>query len=101
MALNLQIIYNHFEKSAFIKNSLTKGCLHYDKNDKTFSCDMSDTSCMGIKNIPPIFDVMVKESGNTKTFVISQTKRDEECEIQYWMFKADDNSGIKFIIFND
>ena len=100
---NLQIIYNHTEKTAKVSTSKYKqsGILGYDVSDKTFACDASDVSCMGANNIPPIFDVKVQESGNVKTFVIAQTKRDEEYEIQYWLYKANDNSGIKFMIFND
>jgi hypothetical protein len=95
------ILFNHLEKTAQVMGQTSKGLLGYDKNDKTFSCEASDLSCAGMNQIPTEFAVKVEASQNTKTFKHAFSKRDGEGELQYYMYKATDNSGIKFMIFND
>ena len=95
------ILYNHSEKSGQVIGHNSKGLLGYDKSDKTFACDSSDLDCAGMSQIPFEFEVKVQETQNTKTFKHSFTKKDDEGELMYYLYKATDNSGIKFMIFND
>ena len=97
----MTLIYNHSEKSGQVIGQNSKGLLGYDKTDKTFSCDSSDLDCAGMPQIPSVFHVKVHETQNMKTFRLCNIKKDGENEVQYWMYKATDNSGIKFMIFND
>lgn len=101
MVKKIKIIYNHKEQIGKSLISKSKGLLGYYKERKRFSCDASDISCMGIKNIPPTFDLIIEENNHTKTFVLSTIKRDNEHEIMFWLFVASDKSGFNFQIFND
>lgn len=98
---NLLIIFNHTKNEAKALNSRSNGMLGFHKETKSFSCDASDMDCMGVKNIPPIFDVMIEKNGHKKTFILKHTNRDEEMEIRFWEYRATDGCGISFTIFND
>lgn len=98
---NLLLIYNHKENSARASHSSTNGLLGYHKEDKSFSCEASDMDCMGVRNLPPIFDLMIAKNGHKKTFILKRTHRDDELETTHWEYKANDNSGFTFIIWND
>ena len=81
-------------------NSSTQGLLCYDKSDKTFSCDASDLECAGVTtSFFSSFDVTIKENSHRKTFFYKFEKKDEEGEVQYWIYQSKDN--FKFMIFND
>ena len=95
------ILYNHSEKSGQVIGQNSKGLLGYDKSDKTFSCEASDLDCAGMPRIPVEFVVKVHETQNTKTFKLSFIKKDDEGELQYYLYKATDYSRLRFIIFND
>jgi hypothetical protein len=95
----ITIIYNHAEKSMKEQYSGSKGLLGYDKSDKTFACEDSDLDCAGIKELPHEFTLKIQENGNTRVFRYDSLKKDDEGEIQYWLYKSAD--GFKFIVFND
>jgi|GEM_PF-2036181 hypothetical protein len=98
----IRIIYNHAEKSGREQNSKTKGCLNYNKETKTFSCESSDLKCMNakIKNLTEGFEITVEESGNAKTFSLKDVKWDSEGELQYEIYESEDGKH-RFIIWND
>lgn len=95
----VRIIYNHAEKSGREQNSKSKGCLNYNKETKTFSCESSDLDCMGAR-IRDKFEVMVEESGNVKAFSLKDAKWDSEGELQYEIYESEDQKH-QFIIWND
>jgi hypothetical protein len=80
--------------------SSSKGLLGYNKSNKTFACEASDLSCAGVPDLPHQFTLKVVETGNLKVFTyISAKKNDDENEIEYWLYVA--NDGFRFIVFND
>jgi hypothetical protein len=98
----VRIIYNHAEKSGREQNSKTKGCLNYNRETQTFSCESSDLKCMNvkIKNLTEEFEIMVEESGNVKTFSLKEVIWNSEGELQYEIYESEDQKH-RFIIWND
>jgi hypothetical protein len=96
----MRIIYNHKEGSGREENNKTKGCLNYNKEDRSFSCDASDMHCMGAGNFGQEFEVQVEETGNIKTFVLEFAKTDDEGELQYHLYNSKDGKH-RFFIWND
>lgn len=96
----MRLIYNHREKSGREENSKTKGCLNFNKESNAFSCDASDLDCMGVKTLDLGFDFTVEETGNTKPFIFSNAKTDDEGELQYELYQSKDGKHL-FYVWND
>jgi hypothetical protein len=96
----MRIIYNVAEKSGREENSNSKGCLNFNKEDRSFSCDASDLDCMGVRTLETEFEVQVEETGNVKPFRLSYVKTDDEGELQYHLYVSKDGKH-NFFIWND
>ena len=91
----LRIIYNQKEKTEYGSRSLKKGHLEYYEETKTYISKVSDFTDMGIINIPPIFELMNKESFDIKVFTIDLIIRDVDFEIQYCLLKSPDGYTLQ------
>jgi len=94
----ITIIFNVAEKSMREQYSSSKGLLGYDKEDKTFACEASDLDCAGVKDLPHEFYLKIEENGHTKLFKYVSVKKDDEGEVQFWLYKSNE---LKFMVFND
>jgi len=84
--------------------------IHWNKNDKTFSCEASDLDFSpryfngGVK-VPSINKVIILKNKITKAevkFQYSETEMtgpNHEQEVGAWIYKS--STGLKLIIFND
>ena len=71
--------------------------LHYDKDTKTLSGEVSDLPPFEIKKE---LVVLSPKTGNTKTFMHYKTDMDSTQEDTYgWRYRSDD--GIELLIIND
>jgi len=95
----ITIIYNHKEKSMREQYSSHRGMLSYNKEDKSFACDASDLDVAGVKDLPHAFTLRIEENGHTRQFAYDSLEKDDEGEIQLWLYKSRD--GMEFTVFND
>jgi hypothetical protein len=97
----ITLIYDHKDHTIRTSTSGIRSLVHFDKLTSTFStffCEASDLNAIDIQ-IPGKFTVKVEANGHTKVFSYAGEKRDDEGELQYYIFKSSDQ--YKFIIFND
>jgi hypothetical protein len=94
----LTLIYNHNDFTIRTSNSEVKSCVNFNKQISTFSCEASDLNETDI-HVPEPFTVKLEENGHTKVFSYTYSKRDDEGDLLYYVYKSSDQ--YKFIIFND